>query len=85
MNVHLLKTRFFLVTTTFFGVNMDYPEGPTYEAAIDSSQYDSRLLGENDLGSVYIHGPFGNENSGVKKLLMCKFGRYSIHTVPSLY
>ena len=45
---------------------MDYPEGPTYEAAIDSSQYDSRLLGENDLGSVYIHGPFGNENSGVK-------------------
>ncbi|WP_295614541.1 hypothetical protein [uncultured Methanobrevibacter sp.] len=35
---------------------MDYPEGPTYEAAIDSSQYDSRLLGENDLGSVYIHG-----------------------------
>lgn len=45
---------------------MNYPEGPTYEARVDSSQYDSKLLGENDLGSVYIHGPFGDESSSVK-------------------
>ena len=45
---------------------MDYPEGPTYEARVDSTQYDSKLVGKNDLGSVYIHGPFGDESSDVK-------------------
>ena len=45
---------------------MDYPEGPTEKAQVDSSEYDSRLLGENELGSVHIHGPFGNADSQVK-------------------
>ena len=45
---------------------MDYPEGPTYEARVDSSQSGARLIGENELGSVYIHGPFGDKNSEVK-------------------
>lgn len=45
---------------------MDYPEGPTSEAQVDSTQYDSQLIGENDLGSVYIHGPFGNAQSDVR-------------------
>lgn len=45
---------------------MNYPEGPTAEASVDSTQYDSRLLGENDLGSVHLHGPFGDENSDIK-------------------
>ena len=43
-----------------------YPEGPTSEAQIDSTEYDSQLLGENELGSVYIHGPFGNQASEIK-------------------
>ena len=42
---------------------MDYPEGPTSEAQVDSTRYESRLIGENELGSVYIHGPFGNFES----------------------
>ena len=45
---------------------MNYPEGPTSEAQVDSTRYESRLIGENDLGSVYIHGPFGNIESEVK-------------------
>lgn len=45
---------------------MKYPEGPTYEAQVDSSLYDSRLIGENDLGSVCLHGPFGDAGSDVK-------------------
>ncbi|MBR5954488.1 MAG: adhesin [Methanobrevibacter sp.] len=45
---------------------MDYPEGPTYEARVDSSQFKARLLGKNDLGSVHIHGPFGDESSDVR-------------------
>lgn len=45
---------------------MNYPDGPTDEAQIDSTQYDSKLLGENELGSVHIHGPFGDANSDVK-------------------
>lgn len=42
---------------------MDYPEGPTSEAQVDSTGYESRLIGENELGSVHIHGPFGNAES----------------------
>lgn len=45
---------------------MNYPEGPTSEAQVDSTMYESRLMGENELGSVYIHGPFGNVESEVK-------------------
>lgn len=45
---------------------MSYPEGPTDEAKVDSTQYDSRLIGENDLGRVYIHGPFGNTDCDIK-------------------
>ena len=60
-------TRFNLVFTSyFFGVNMDYPDGPTDKAQVDSSKYDSQQLGKNDLGCVCIHGPFGNVNSDVK-------------------
>ena len=45
---------------------MNYPEGPTSEAQIDSTDYESRLIGENELGSVHLHGPFGNPDSDVK-------------------
>ena len=45
---------------------MNYPEGPTEKAQVDSSEYDSKLIGENDLGSVHIHGPFGNADSKIK-------------------
>ena len=45
---------------------MNYPDGPPSEAQIDSTDYDSVLLGENELGSVYVHGPFGNVESDVK-------------------
>ena len=45
---------------------MSYPDGPTDEASVDSEIFDSRLLGENDLGSVHIHGPFGDDASDVK-------------------
>ena len=45
---------------------MNYPDGPTSEAQIDSTDYDSVLLGENELGSVYVHGPFWNVESDVK-------------------
>lgn len=45
---------------------MNYPEGPTAEAQVISTEYDSKLIGENELGSVYIHGPFGDSDSEVK-------------------
>lgn len=45
---------------------MKYPEGPTSEAQVDSRDYDAILIGENELGSVHIHGPFGDETSNVK-------------------
>jgi hypothetical protein len=44
---------------------MNFPEGPTSEAQIDSTEYESELIGENELGSVHIHGPFGNVESDV--------------------
>ena len=43
-----------------------YPEGPTDSAQVDSTKYDSELLGENDLGSVHLHGPFGDANSQIR-------------------
>ena len=45
---------------------MKYPEGPTSEAQVDSTEYESKLIGENKLGSVHLHGPFGNAQSEVK-------------------
>ena len=45
---------------------MKYPKGPTDAAQVDSTQYDAKLLGENELGSVHIHGPFGDEKSEIK-------------------
>ena len=45
---------------------MSYPEGPTSEAQVDSTQYEAVLLGENELGSVHLHGPFGDENSEIR-------------------
>ena len=43
-----------------------YPDDPTDEAQVDSTQFDAKLLGENDLGSTYIHGPFGDAASEIK-------------------
>lgn len=45
---------------------MDYLDSPTDIAQVDSTQFDCELLGENDLGSVHLHGPFGDEASDVK-------------------
>lgn len=45
---------------------MKYPEGPTSEAQVDSESFDAKLIGENELGSAHIHGPFGDENSQIK-------------------
>ena len=45
---------------------MSYPEEPTSEAQVDSTEYESELIGENDLGSVHLHGPFGDEGSKVR-------------------
>ncbi len=47
-------------------INQSYPDGPTAEAKIDTSGVNSQLLGENDLGSVELLGPFGNPNSEIK-------------------
>lgn len=46
--------------------DIKYPQEPTDKAKIDSSLYDGKLIGENNLGSVHIHGPFGNKDSDVK-------------------
>lgn len=43
-----------------------YSDSPTDEAQVDSTQFDARLLGENELGSVHIHGPFGDVTSEIK-------------------
>lgn len=45
---------------------MNYPKEPTSEAQVDSTEYESELLGENDLGSVHLHGPFGDKDSKVR-------------------
>lgn len=45
---------------------MSFPKCPTDAAQVDSSRYDARLLGKNDLGSVHVHGPLGNSDSKVK-------------------
>ena len=45
---------------------MNYPKEPTSEAQVDSTEYESELLGRNDLGSVHLHGPFGDKDSKVR-------------------
>ena len=45
---------------------MNYPDGPTDAAQVDSTEYDARLIDDNELGSVHIHGPFGDLNSDIK-------------------
>lgn len=45
---------------------MNYCDEPTCEAQIESCDFECELLGENDLGSVHIHGPIGNTDSKVK-------------------
>ncbi len=45
---------------------MNYPDGPTDAAQVDSTKFNAKLLGENELGSVHIHGPFGDLSSDVK-------------------
>lgn len=45
---------------------MIYPDGPTDEAKVDSASYDAKLIGENELGSVYLHGPFGDADSHIR-------------------
>ena len=45
---------------------MNYPDEPTSLAQVDSNDFDAELLGKNDLGSVHIHGPFGNSKSNIK-------------------
>ena len=64
--MHLPKTR--LISSHylfFFGDNL-YPEGPTDIAQVDSTQFEAELVGQNDLGSVHLHGPFGDASSEVR-------------------
>ena len=66
MDAHLPKTR--LISSHylfFFGDNL-YPEGPTDIAQVDSTQFEAELVGQNDLGSVHLHGPFGDASSEVR-------------------
>ena len=44
----------------------NYPQVPTDEEKVDSSLYDAELIGKNELGTVHLHGPFGNTDSNVK-------------------
>ena len=50
------------------GDYIDYslPSEPTADAEIDTSGVNSQLLGQNDLGTVEVLGPFGNPDSDVK-------------------
>ena len=45
---------------------LDYPEEPTDKAQVDSTQYGGKLLGNNELGTAHIHGPYGNKDSAIK-------------------
>lgn len=47
-------------------IDHSLPSVPTADAKIDTSNIRSQLLGQNDLGSVEMLGPFGNLNSDVK-------------------
>jgi hypothetical protein len=45
---------------------MTYPKGPTETAQVESCDYEATVIGENELGSVCIHGPFGNASSKIR-------------------
>ena len=47
----------------------NYPPEPTHEAQIDSNEYDSVLIGENELGTVHLHGPFGESDIKIAYLI----------------
>ena len=47
----------------------NYPPEPTHEAQIDSNEYDSVLIGENELGTVHLHGPFGESDIKIVYLI----------------
>lgn len=49
--------------------NKNYPPEPTDEAQVDSNEYDSILLGENELGTVHLHGPFGKSDIRIAYLI----------------
>lgn len=49
--------------------NKRYPPEPTHEAQIDSDEYNSILLGENELGTVHLHGPFGKSDIKIAYLI----------------
>lgn len=46
--------------------NVSLPDGPTAEAKIDTADVNSRLLANDEKGTVEVLGPFGNPNSNVK-------------------
>lgn len=47
-------------------INQSYPAEPIPDAKIDTSGVNSVLLGQNELGSVELLGPFGNSDSDIK-------------------
>ena len=47
----------------------NYSPEPTHEAQIDSNEYDSVLIGENELGTVHLHGPFGESDIKIVYLI----------------
>ena len=44
----------------------DYSEKATNEAKIDSRKYDAVCIGNNNLGSVFLHRSCGNKDSAIK-------------------
>ena len=62
--MHHPKTRLTLVSTFFF--KMTYPRKATSSAQVDSTNYESLLLGENTWGTVHLHGPFGDAGSEIR-------------------
>lgn len=47
----------------------NYPPEPTSEAQVDSNEYDSVLIGENELGTVHLHGPIGSSDIKIAYLI----------------
>ncbi len=47
-------------------INQSYPAEPIPDADIDTRGVNSVLLGQNELGSVELLGPFGNPDSDIK-------------------
>lgn len=47
----------------------NYPPKPTNDAQIDSNEYDSVLIGKNELGTVHLHGPFGESDIKIVYLI----------------